>query len=135
MGYKVKPKTYLIRFAEGHEFHGAEARLRGMSLGEYMEATGQDGGEGDTGAGAAINRFLEHLISWNLETEDGQPIPTTKDSVTLVDHDLVVALNNAWIQQLIGVHDADPLPETSPSGEPSQVASIPMEALSPSLAS
>ncbi|MFE1192934.1 hypothetical protein ACFW6E_09050 [Streptomyces olivaceoviridis] len=135
MAFKVKPKTYLIRFAEGHEFHGAEARLRGMNLGEYMEATGQDGGDGDTEAGAAINRFLGHLISWNLETEDGQPIPTTKDSVTLVDHDLVVALNNAWIDQLLGVHKADPLPESSPSGEPSPVASIPMEALSPSLAS
>ncbi|MET9012335.1 hypothetical protein ABZX74_15655 [Streptomyces olivaceoviridis] len=135
MGFKTKVRTYLIRFDEGHEFHGAEARLRGMSLGEYLEATGQDGGDGDTGASAAITRFLEHLVSWNLETEDGQPIPTTKESVDLVDHDLVLALNNAWIDQLLGVHKADPLPESSPSGEPSPVASIPMEALSPSLAS
>jgi hypothetical protein len=57
------------------------------------------------------------------------------DAVKTIDHDLVTALNNAWIQTLIGVHGADPLPQSSPSGEPSLVESVPMEALSESLAS
>jgi hypothetical protein len=134
MGFKVKPKTYTVRFEEGHEYHGVEARLSGMSYGEWEQVTGLDGGEGETNGGASVRRFVDHLISWNLEDENG-PVPTTFDAVKELDHDLVAALNNAWIQTLIGVHDADPLPETSPSGEPSQVASIPMEALSESLAS
>ncbi|MFI0233163.1 hypothetical protein [Streptomyces sp. NPDC017086] len=135
MGYKVKPKTYLVQFEAGHEYHGIEARLSGMPYGEWEQVTGLDGGEGETNGADAVRRFVEHLISWNLEDEGGQPLPTTLDAVKTLDHELVAALNNAYIQTLIGVHDADPLPETSPSGEQSQVASIPMVALSPSLAS
>ena len=134
MGYKVKPKTYLIKFDEGHEFHGVEARLSGMSYGEWEQVTGLDGSEGETNGADAVRRFVDHLISWTLEDGD-QPVPTTMDAVKQLDHNLVAALNNAWIQTLIGVHDADPLPESSPSGEPSPVESIPMEALSESLAS
>lgn len=135
MGFKTKVKTYLVRFDEGHEYHGAEARLSGMRYGEWEIAAGLDGGEGDANGAARIARFVDHLISWNLEGEDGKPIPTTMDAVKELDHDLVTALNNAWVQTLLGVHDADPLPESSPSGEPSLVESVPMEALSPSLAS
>ena len=135
MGYKTKVKTYTIRFAEGHEHHGAEAKVRGMPLGEYMEATGLDGGDGD-GNGGALKNFISHLISWNLEDEDtGQPIPPTEKGALSVDHDLVVAMNNAWIQTLTGVHGADPLPESSTSGEQSPELSIPMEPLSEPLAS
>lgn len=136
MGYKPKLKTYLIKFEEGHEFHGVEARLSGMSYGEWEQVTGLDGSEGETNGADAVRRFVEHLVSWNLEDESDQPVPTTLDAVKALDHNLVAALNNAYIQTLIGVHDADPLPDSSPSGEPSPaVSAIPMEALSPSLAS
>lgn len=131
MGYKAKIKNITIRFAEDHEFHGAEAVARGMSFGEWEEATSVE----ESGT-AAVKRFVDHLVSWNLEDPDtGEPLPPTMDSVRKIDNDLASALNNAWVQSLIGVHDADPLPESSTSGEPSLVESVPMEALSPSLAS
>jgi hypothetical protein len=137
MGYKPKAKTYLIQFEEGHEYHGAEARLQGMSYGEWEEATGADGGDGDKNGGDSVKRFVDHLIEWNVDDpKTGEPLPPTLESLKALDKDLVAALNNAWIQHLIGVHDADPLAESSPSGEPSPAPSaIPMEALSPSLAS
>ena len=135
MGYKPKLKTYLVQFAEDHEYHGAEARLSGMTYGEWEQVTGLDGGEGEKSGADSVRRFVDHLISWNLEAEDGSPLPMTLDAIKAIDHNLVAALNNAWIQTLIGVHDADPLPDSSPSGEPSLVESVPMEALSPSLAS
>lgn len=135
MGYKAKIKTYLIQFDEGHEYHGAEARLSGMTYGEWEQVTGLDGGGGDTNGAVSVRRFVDHLISWNLEDEDGKPLPMTMDTVKEIDHDLVAALNNAWVNTLTGVHEADPLPESSPSGEPSLVESVPMEALSESLAS
>jgi len=134
-GYKAKIRTLHIRFEAGHEHHGAEARVRGMSYGEWESATGLDGGEGDGNGADSVKRFANHLVSWNLEDEDGKPIPPTLEAIKTIDHSLVGALNNAWIQAVVGVHDADPLPETSPSGEPSLVESVPMEALSPSLAS
>lgn len=135
MGYKTKVKTITIRFAEDHQLHGAEACLRGMTFGEWEVAAGLDGGEGDKG-GDGIKRFFDHLVSWNLEDEDtGAPIPPTAEGAKKVDKDLITGLNNAWVNALIGVHDADPLPENSASGETSAVESIPMEALSESLAS
>ncbi|MFF0140479.1 hypothetical protein ACFYRN_28945 [Streptomyces sp. NPDC005227] len=133
MGYEAGVRAVTIRFAEGHEFHGAEARVRGMAIGEYMAATGLDGGEGDN-ASSSMARFIDRLISWNLEV-DGVPAPATPEGVQLVDQAVVRALQNAYVSTLIGVHDADPLPDSSTSGEPSLVESIPMEALSESQAS
>lgn len=136
MGYPAKIKTYLVLFDEGHEFHGAEARLSGMPYGEWEVASGIDGGDGDSEPGAPIKRFADHLISWNLTDETtGEPLPPTMESIRKIDKDLVGALNTAWIDTLIGVHKDDPLPESSPSGGPSLVESVPMEALSESLAS
>ena len=136
MGYTAKIKTYLVRFDEGHEFHGAEARLKGMPYGEWEVASGIDGGDGDSEPGAAVKRFADHLIEWNLTSEEtGEPLPPTMESIKQIDKDLVAALNNAWIDTLIGVHESDPLPESSPSGGPSLVESVPMEALSEPLAS
>jgi|SRR5881397_3003924 len=135
MGFKAKLKTYLLQFEDGHEYHGAEARLRGISYAEWEEMTGLDGGDGDDNGAKSVQRFVDHLISWNIQDEDDKPVPTTLAAVKSLDHDLVAALNNAWISTLTGVHAADPLPQSSPSGEPSLVESVPMEALSESLAS
>ena len=110
MGFKTSVRTYTVQFAEGHEFHGAEARVKGMSFGEYIAATGLDGSDGD-GSGGSLRNFATHLVSWNREDENWQPIPPTKEGINQVDHDLIVAISNAWIQTLLGVHDADPLPE------------------------
>ncbi|MGW3144832.1 hypothetical protein ACWDG1_09155 [Streptomyces sp. NPDC001177] len=125
--------TIAIRFAEGHRYHGAEARVRGMSFGEWEAASGLDGGEGDNTA--TTTKFVERLVSWNLDDETGKAIPATPEGMRQADQGLIRAMAEAWIQALVGVHDADPLPESSPSGEPSLVESVPMEALSPSLAS
>lgn len=128
MGYKGTPKTVKIQFAEGHEHHGAEARVRRMSFGEWEDLVAS--GEVDE-----MQEFRERLVSWNLTDENDQPIPATAEGLRLVDTSLAGALKQAWIQSITGVHTADPLPQSSPSGEPSPVESIPMEALSPSLAS
>lgn len=128
MGYKATPRTVKIQFAEGHEHHGAEARARRMSLGEWEAVI-----EGDEDN--ALAEFTQRLVSWNLTDDDDQPIPATAEGLRQVDTSLVTALKNAWLQSIVGVHTADPLSQSSPSGAPSLVESVPMEALSPSLAS
>ncbi|MCX4703860.1 hypothetical protein [Streptomyces sp. NBC_01373] len=128
MGYKGTPRTVKIDFAQGHEHHGAEARVRRMSFGEWEAIL-----EGDDDN--AVAEFAKRLVSWNLEDDDDQPLPATPEGLRMVDTSLVTALKEAWLQSITGVHAADPLPQSSPSGGPSLVESIPMEALSPSLAS
>src|SRR5690606_14960855 len=130
MGYEAKPATVTVRFKPGHKYHGAEAVVRGMSIGEYLRATGMDGGEGEVTA-ATRRRFFDSLESWNL-TVDGQPVPPTSEAMQVVDQGIVRAMNNAWIQSLMGVSDDDPLPETSGSGETSPAPPIPMAPLSAS---
>jgi hypothetical protein len=131
MGYKAGPRTVTIRFAQGDEFHGAEARTRLMSFGEWEAVT--EAAEADEHS--ATEEFAKRLVSWNLTDDDEQPIPATPEGLRQVDVRLVIALKTAWVQSLTGVHDADPLPQSSTSGGPSLVESVPMEALSPSLAS
>ncbi|MFD7794318.1 hypothetical protein [Streptomyces sp. NPDC059759] len=134
MGFKATVRTVTIKFAEGHQYHGAEARVRSMTLGEYMEAAGYDGGDGDD-TPTSLRKFGSNLVSWNLEDDDEKPIPATFDGMQVADQGLVRAMQAAWIQAVVGVHDADPLPESSTSGDSSLVESVPMEALSESLAS
>lgn len=131
MGFR-EPSTIKLTFDEGDEYHGLEVRMRGMSIADFMESSGMDGGDGD-GAGATMQRFYKHIVDWNLEDEDGQVIPVA--DAPNRDSRMIRRLNNAWIQALTGVHDADPLPESSTSGETSPAPVIPMAPLSESQAS
>lgn len=134
MGYREQPQTIKLKFAPDDKLYGLEVRLRGLSIGEYLKLTGLDGSDGE-GIGGGIQRFAESLIEWNLEDADGQPIPTTLEAVQQRDKELILRLATAWLDAVNGVHEGDPLPASSPGGEPSLVASIPTETLSPSLAS
>lgn len=70
------------------------------------------------------------LISWNLEDEDGNPVPITIEGLKSQDQPFLAALIDAWTGQAVKV--PGPLGRSLPSGEPSPVESIPMEALSES---
>ncbi|WP_181787208.1 hypothetical protein [Streptomyces phytophilus] len=131
MGYRKKPKTMVLTFEDDEELRGLEVHLRGKSLGEYLEIVGLAESEID---GPVLVRQLEELaadlISWNLEEEDGTPVPATRDAVFAQDKDLMMKVAIKWFERLEGAVDA-PLPDSSPSGEPSPaVSAIPMEVLS-----
>lgn len=134
MGFEAAPAAITIRFKPGHKYHGAEATVGGMAIGEYMAATGQDGSDGDDAA-ASMRRFGERLISWNL-TLNGESLPANADGMARADQGLIRALQNAYVQMTVGgVHDADPLLDSSTSGESSPAPAIPMAPLSESQAS
>jgi hypothetical protein len=59
-------------------------------------------------------------------------VPPTPEEFRAQDKDLMMKLSEAWIDGISGVSKDAPLPESSPAGEPSPVASIPMEPLSES---
>jgi hypothetical protein len=139
MGYR-KTRRRIEVSLKGHDVYGQDeeypvAYARGKNLDEYLRLQGftdTDDGDDRTLIVRQLDEFADSLISWNLETEDGDPIPCTRDGLFgEVDNDLALALATEWIERLGGkVDDAGPLPSSSPSGEPSPVASIPMEALS-----
>lgn len=129
MGFR-EPSTITLTFEPGDEYHGLEARMRGMSIADWLQASGLDGSDGDDAA-TTMKRFYDALVSWNLEDEDGTPIPVI--DAPNRDSRMIRRLNNAWIETLTGVHKADPLPEPSPSGGTSPAPPIPMNPVSESV--
>lgn len=130
MGYKRNPKVYHLKF-EG-EYDGLEVMIRSLSMGQLIKARSGDSGD-NNGTAELVELFAERLVSWNLEDEGGQPVPPTLEAIKGEDNDLIFAIINQWTDAVSGVKA--PLPESSPAGEPSQEALIPMEPLSESLAS
>lgn len=127
MGFREPESTITIRFEEGHRYHGLEATLHSLTIDEYATGMAWYGGDG-WGDGETLDRFYKSLISWNLEDSAGNPVPVSEARTR--DHRLVRQLNQAWIKALVGVHDNDPLPGNSDSGETSPAPPIPMTPVS-----
>lgn len=122
MGFR-EPSTITLTFEPGDEYHGLEVHMRGMSIADWLQASGLDGSEGDN-ANATMQRFYKALDSWNLTDTNDQPVPVS--DAPNRDSRLIRRLNNTWIETLQGVHKADPLPKNSPSGGTSPAPPIPM---------
>ncbi|MEU6785908.1 hypothetical protein ABZ912_42535 [Nonomuraea angiospora] len=140
MTYKRK-KTFLLKWDDG-EFEGLEVRVRSISvrrflqLGPLLEASFSDGfSEKDIAEMEALFReFSQTLVSWNLADEDtDEPVPCTFDAFMDQDIAFVKEIISSWAEHIAGV--AAPLEQPSPGGEPFPEESLPMETLSPSLAS
>lgn len=132
MGYKRTPKLYHLKFGEDTDYPGLEVAIRDTSLGQFLAARAT-GADGDPIAGM-VDLLIDRIHSWNLEDDQtGEPVPTTREAILGEDSDMIFDIVRMWQQAMTGV--AAPLDDASPSGETSEEASIPMEALSPSLAS
>lgn len=134
MGYTRNPKIYKLTWDEDTDYPGLEVKIRTLNMGQIIAArTGKNSDDGKDGVVASVEMFAERLISWNLEDEAGNPVPTTLEAIYEEDDDFILGIINRWTDAVSGVKA--PLPQSSPSGELSAVESVPMEALSESLAS
>ncbi len=141
MGYRKTTRRLKVSL-EGHKVYGAVdpgeeapvAYARGKNLQEYLVLEGiADAPEEDSRSilTRQLEEFGDALISWNLEKEDGAPIPCSREGLYAIDNNLALALAKEWLDCLGGkVDESGPLPQSSPSGGPSLVESVPMEALS-----
>lgn len=77
--------------------------------------------------------FGAFLVKWNLEDEDGTPIPCNIDGLLSQDAEFVLSIITAWLGVVGNI--ATPLKEGSNNGQQSEVASIPTETLSANLGS
>jgi hypothetical protein len=132
-GYKRKAKNYVLAF-EDPEMDGLEVRVKSMSVGKVREFLAKSRSN-EVDVGATFDDFADGLLSWNLLDDDDQPVPPTRVGIDAQDVDFIMAIVTAWMETITGVPDADPLDGRSNSGEPSLVASLPMEPLSASQAS
>jgi hypothetical protein len=128
MGFRPEKKVFRLKF-EDSELEGLEVMAGGTTTGEMLDL--QDAEKGQVAF--AIEMLGKRLISWNLEEEDGTPVPANADGLRSQDPDFVRAIIAAWTEAIGGVEA--PLRAGSDSGETSLAASIPMEPLSQSRAS
>lgn len=134
MGFKRNPKIYKLTWDEDTDYPGLEVQVRTLTMGQVLAMrTGKNDDEGKDNVQVSVELLAERIDSWNLEDEDGNPVPPTLEAMYEEDDDLILDIINRWTDAVSAVRA--PLPQSSPSGEPSLVASVPMEALSPSLAS
>lgn len=133
MGSRRNPKQYKLKFTDG-DYEGLEVVMRSVTIREMrqLRGTSSDESEGDIFE-ELLGVVASHLVSWTREDENGQPLPPTMDSLEDEEPALIHIIIGKWTEAASGV--SAPLEQPSNSGEPSVVESIPMEALSPSLAS
>jgi hypothetical protein len=133
MGYRPNRKVYVLDF-EKHP--GLEVRATSISTAGFLEfAELADKTRGQVNdvdnIRTLFGQFAEQLRSWNLEDDDGNPIPATLDGLLSQEFDFVFEIIDGWTDIMIGV--STPLAEPSQDGSQSLVESLPMEALSQNL--
>jgi len=128
MSFKRKRKVYKLDF-EGTEYEGLEAKVRGLTTGEYLEivSLSAPGTEGDKETEAMLRMFAAHLLSWNLTDEDDEPVPTTYEGVKTNDFVMNMYIINAWTNAIATVPEKTE--KKSLSGETAPVELIPTETL------
>lgn len=138
MGFETPRRVLKLAF-DDPELDGLEVKVRSVSLDRYL-------GFADFGRLAELrtramtsddralvarmfDEFADALVEWNL-TEDGEPVPATRQGVRDQDAEFMTTVVLAWITALIGV--SAPLDSSSTGGPPSEALelSIPMEPLS-----
>lgn len=152
MGYKAKSDgatTYTLEFVDRD---GLEVKVRNGTAGESLEGLGLEWvvnsevrkarlatrDSAKVEVSRAYTLFLDRVISWNLEEDDGTPIPIEMDALLAQDDNLVADMVNAWLSIVFGV--SGPLDKRSTGGETETAKSfeealIPMDIPSENLAS
>lgn len=107
MGFKRKRKVYRLDFSDT-EYEGLEVRVRGLTTGEYLDvvglaATSTDENSGETDA--MLKLFARHLVAWNLEDEDGNPVPATYEGIKSNDLSMNLRIVNAWTDAIASVSE------------------------------
>jgi hypothetical protein len=137
-GFRRQRKRYRLRF-EGTSLDGLVVVMESvqiatmLQIAEMASLADELTPEGLQSLGVMFELLAEALIEWNLEEEDGTPVPATIDGVKSLDLGDAMLLIKEWMGAIGGVDR--PLDQGSTGGGPSAVASLPMEPLSASQAS
>lgn len=86
MGFRMERSVYNLVFDDG-AFEGLTIRVRAMSMQEYLDnfarnwETGDSAEERKRKQDERLQSFLDHVVEWDLEDENGNPVPVTLDGL------------------------------------------------------
>lgn len=117
MGYQ---RSTLKLVFEDPQFKGLEVRMRRLPIGDLFGVT--ELAELDEKDPVAMKQQFYHLtnmvgaglLSWNLEDDQGQPIPATAEGLRSQDIEFVMGIVTAWTEAASSVRP--PLSRHSNSG-------------------
>jgi hypothetical protein len=133
MSYKRPRRIFVLEF-QGEDYEGLEIRCKGISLREALALTelAQLSSErlptpdDEVILRRGLGRFIECVISWNLEDDDGQAIAPSVDAVLDSGYEWALGVMAAWLET-VGVREpSGPKENPSSSGLQSVEASLPM---------
>lgn len=109
MGFRPSRRYKLV--FDGHpELEGFEVLTSTASIGELMDLTGKSDREVTTGLTlpglapeSAIRVFASHILEWNLEDEQEQPVQPSYEAVIGLEVGTVTAMVKAWLEAVSGV--------------------------------
>jgi hypothetical protein len=79
-----------------------------MSIAEYFDYLGSVVDQQEV--------LAAHLLEWNVEDDDGRPVPATLDGVRSREPDEVMAIKQAWTDAMTTIPENDPLALSSTGG-------------------
>lgn len=120
MGFRLS-RTYALRWDAG-DLAGLEVDVKSTSIETFneMKALRVNGDEQ-----RLVELLIEHVKRWNLEDEDGQPLPVSVESLQQQEVPVIRAIAREWYLAAAGV--SAPLDLGSTDSPPSVEVSIPME--------
>jgi len=135
MGF-VRQRPVIVLDFEGSDLNGLTLRAERCSIADYiaignaldrptpdLDAFGRDIAE-------LQELVIPRLLEWDLEEEDGTPVPLTADYIIQQDRQFQLDVFNAY--RYGNAFVSRPLEKPSGSGEPSPEELIPMDVLSES---
>jgi hypothetical protein len=138
MGYTPRKTVYLLEF-EGTEHAGLQVKMRAgkmemlFSGGALLRIDQHNPTAQDVEAVTdEVRSFVDHLISWNIEDEQGRPVPATLEGVRAQEIPLIALIMKQWQAAMGDV--TGPLSPSSPPGLP-DLAGIPTGTIPASLLS
>lgn len=117
--FRRERKLYQLTF-EAEELDGFECIMAGVSLDKFVEITAlaavleTEEGRTRKNIEAQFTTLAACLESWNLDDDDGKPIPCDYEGLRIQDFDFVMAIMLGWMGAIASVPKASS--ETSPSG-------------------
>ena len=132
MGYTRKRKTFVLEFEnEDGEFAGLEVEVTSLPMGEFLEFSTLAGKKdmGDADVHRLLKAFTRVLVRWNVEEEDGTPVPANLDGLLSMDLEFNLKLIGAWMKVVSPPAEGSELGKGSSSGESFPGRPLTMEAL------
>ena len=129
MGYRREPTIYHLTFTA---YPGLEVDAKSVSVDEYLKvaalADEMQARPDEKQVQELFAWFAKRLVRWNLEDEDGKPVPPTVKGLMSQELPFVMSIVMAWVNKVVGV--PAPLRNASGAGAPSPGAN-PVEAQIP----